>query len=184
MLNLIEIKKKNVCIMGLMGSGKSIIGKDLSKYSNFKFYDTDKEIELKTKKSINEIFENDGESYFRKIEEKICLELLTKNNCIISLGGGSIINKKIRKAINQNSYSIYLQVKLDNLENRLKSSKKRPLLNKNSSKIETLENLYNERRKFYEKADFIVNNDNDKFQVLEKIKFKLNSYAKEIKYKK
>tara|TARA_Y200000002_G_scaffold204075_1_gene168394 strand:- start:1122 stop:1676 length:555 start_codon:yes stop_codon:yes gene_type:complete len=184
MLNLIEIKKKNVCIMGLMGSGKSIIGKDLSKYSNFKFYDTDKEIELKTKKSINEIFENDGESYFRKIEEKICLELLTKNNCIISLGGGSIINKKIRKAINQNSYSIYLQVKLDNLENRLKSSKKRPLLNKNSSKIETLENLYNERRKFYEKADFIVNNDNDKIQVLEKIKFKLNSYAKEIKYKK
>ena len=184
MLNLIEIKKKNVCIMGLMGSGKSIIGKDLSKYSNFKFYDTDKEIELKTKKSINEIFEKNGESYFRKIEEKICLELLTKNNCIISLGGGSIINKKIRKAINQNSYSIYLQVKLDNLENRLKSSKKRPLLNKNSSKIETLENLYNERRKFYENADFIVNNDNDKFQVLEKIKFKLNSYAKEIKYKK
>ena len=184
MLNLIEIKKKNVCIMGLMGSGKSIIGKELSKYSNLKFYDTDNEIELKTKKSINEIFEKDGESYFRKIEEKICLELLTKNNCIISLGGGSIINKKIRKAINQNSYSIYLQVKLDNLEKRLKSSKKRPLLDKNSSKKETLENLYNERRKFYEKADFIVNNDNDRFQVLEKIKFKLNSYAKENKYKK
>ena len=124
--------------MGLMGSGKSIIGKDLSKYLNLKFYDTDKEIELKTKKSINEIFEKDGESYFRKIEEKICLELLTKNNCIISLGGGSIINKKIRKAINQNSYSIYLEVKLDNLENRLKSSKKRPLLNKNSNKKEIL----------------------------------------------
>ncbi len=184
MFNLIEIKKKNVCIMGLMGSGKSIIGKDLSKYSNLKFYDTDKEIELKTKKSINEIFEKDGESYFRKIEEKICLELLSKNNCIISIGGGSIINKKIREAINQNSYSIYLQVKLNNLENRLKSSNKRPLLNNQSKKKEILENLYYERRKFYEKADFIVNNDNDKSQVLEKIKFKLNSYAKENKYKK
>ncbi len=101
MMTLNEIKKRNICIIGLMGSGKSIIGKDLSKYLNFKFYDTDKEIELKTKKSINEIFEKDGESYFRKIEEKICLELLTKNNCIISLGGGSIINKNIRKAINQ-----------------------------------------------------------------------------------
>ena len=179
MLNLIEIKKKNICIMGLMGSGKSIIGKDLGKYSKLKFYDTDKEIELITKKSINEIFEKDGESYFRQIEEKICLKLLTKNNCIISLGGGSIINKNIRKAINQNSYSIYLKVKLDNLENRLKSSKKRPLLNKNTNNKETLENLYNQRRKFYEKADFIVNNDNDKSQVLEKIKFKLNSYAKE-----
>ena len=181
MFNLIEIKKKNVCIMGLMGSGKSIIGKDLSKYSNLKFYDTDKEIELKTKKSIRAIFEEHGESYFRDIEVKICLELLTNNNCIISLGGGSIINKKIRKAINQNSYSIYLQVKINNLENRLKSSKKRPLLNINSNKKEILENLYNERRKFYEKADFIVNNDNDKYQVLEKIKLKLNSYAKENK---
>ena len=179
MFNLIVIKKKNICIMGLMGSGKSIIGKDLSKYSNLKFYDTDKEIELKTKKSINEIFEKDGESYFREIEEKICLELLSKNNCIISIGGGSIINKKIRKAINQNSYSIYLQVKLNNLENRLKLSKKRPLLNNQSNNKEILENLYYERRKFYEKADFIVNNDNDKSQVLEKIKFKLNSYAKE-----
>ena len=178
MFNLIENKKKNVCIMGLMGSGKSIIGKDLSKYSNLKFYDTDKEIELKTNKSINEIFEMSGESYFRKIEEKICLELLTKNNCIISLGGGSIINKKIRKAINQNSYSIYLQVKLNNLLMRLKSSRKRPLLNKNLDRKETLENLYNNRRKFYEKADFIVNNNNNKLQVLEKIKSELNSYAK------
>ena len=184
MFNLIEIKKKNVCIMGLMGSGKSIIGKDLSRYSNLKFYDTDREIELKTKKNINEIFEKDGETYFRKIEEKICLELLAENNCIISLGGGSIINKKIRKAIYQNSYSIYLQVKLSNLENRLKSSKKRPLLNKKSNKKEILEHLFNERRKFYEKADFIVNNDNDKSQVLEKIKSKLNSYAKKNIHKK
>ncbi len=178
MFNLIEIKKKNVCIMGLMGSGKSIIGKDLSKYSNLKFYDTDKEIELKTNRSINEIFEKSGESYFREIEEKICLELLKKNDCIISLGGGSIINKKIRKAVNQNSYSIYLQVKLNNLENRLKLSKKRPLLNKTNNNKEILQKLFNERRKFYEKADFIVNNDNDKNQVLEKIKLKLNSYAK------
>ena len=57
MFNLIEIKKKNVCIMGLMGSGKSIIGKDLGKYLKLKFYDTDKQIELEAKKSINAIFE-------------------------------------------------------------------------------------------------------------------------------
>ena len=183
MFNLSEIKKKNVCIIGLMGSGKSIIGKDLSKYCNLKFYDSDKEIELKTKKSISEIFKEDGELYFRDIEEKICLELLTIKNCIISLGGGSIINKKIRQAIKQNSYSIYLQVKLNNLAQRLKSSKKRPLLNKNINKQETLENLYYERRKFYEKADFIVNNDNDKSEVLKKIKFELNKYAKKNIYK-
>ena len=176
MFNLIEINKKNVCIMGLMGSGKSIIGKDLSKYCNLKFYDTDKEIEIKTKKNINEIFEKDGESYFRKIEEKICLELLAENNCIISLGGGSIINRTIRKAIKQNSYSIYLKVEINNLLLRLKSSKKRPLLNENLNKRETLKNLYSDRRKFYERADFIVNNDNDKFNVLEKIKSELKLY--------
>ena len=178
MFALNKIKKRNICIMGLMGSGKSIIGKDLSIYLNLKFYDTDKEIELKTKKTISAIFEEKGESYFRNIEEKICIELLKKDNCVISLGGGSIINKKIRKVIELNSYSIYLQVKLNNLVKRLRSSKKRPLLKKNVNKREILENLYNNRQTFYENADFIVNNDNDKFQVLEKIKSKLNSYAK------
>ena len=75
-----------------------------------------------------------------------------------------------------NSYSIYLQVKLNNLLERLKSSKKRPLLNTELNKKETLQNLYNDRRKFYEKADFIVNNNNDKFRVLEKIKSELRLY--------
>lgn len=176
MFNLREIKKKNICLMGLMGSGKSVIGKDLSKYLNFAFYDTDKEIELKMKKNINLIFKERGEAYFRKIEESVCLEILDIENCVISLGGGSIINKSIRKAINQNSYSIYLQVKINNLLDRLKSSKKRPLLSQN--KKETLNNLYIERKSFYEKSDFIVNNDNEKFEVLEKIKSELNYYAK------
>ena len=178
MYDLNKIEKKNICFMGLMGSGKSIIGKDLSKYLNLKFYDTDKEIEVKTKKSIKEIFEENGETYFRNIEEKICLELLNYSNCVISLGGGSIINKKIRRAIKENSYSIYLQVELNNLVDRLKSSKKRPLLNNNKNKLEVLKNLYERRRKFFEKADFIINNDDDKIQVLEKIKTELNSYAK------
>ena len=162
--------------MGLMGSGKSIIGKDLSKYFDCKFYDTDNEIELKTKKSINEIFKEIGEPYFRDVEEKICLELLNKNKCVISLGGGSIVNRKIRDTIKKNSYSIYLQVKLSHLVNRLKLSKKRPLLNKNIDNREILQKLYDHRRKFYEKADLIVNNDNDKFQVLKRIKSKLKLY--------
>ncbi len=178
MFDLSGINKKNICIIGLMGSGKSLIGKDLSKSVGFKFYDSDKEIELKTKKTINLIFKEDGESYFRNIEEKICLELLNRNNCVISLGGGSIINKKVRDSIDEHSYSIYLQVKLNNLLNRLKSSKKRPLLNKNLNKSKTLKNIYNDRKKFYERADFIVNNDHDKFKALEKIKYALNSYEK------
>ena len=91
---------------------------------------------------------------------------------------GSIINRKIRKAIIQNSYSIYLKVKLDNLLNRIKTSHKRPLLNKKLNKREILQNLYYDRKKFYEKADLIVKNDNEKFIALEKIKSELKSYAK------
>ena len=177
MLDLSEIKKKNICIVGLMGSGKSIIGKDLSRYLNLKFYDTDKEIEQKTKKKITTIFEEEGESYFRDIEEKVCIEILTNDNCVISLGGGSIINEKIRKIIKKNSYSIYLQVKLNNLQNRLKFSRKRPLFNENSNKRVILQNLLKDRQKYYEKADLIINNDGDKFQTLNQIKFQLNMYA-------
>ena len=176
MFDLNKIKKKNICIIGLMGSGKSIIGKDLSEYLNLKFYDTDKEIELKTNKTISKIFEEQGEPYFRKIEEKMCIKLLSQNNCVISLGGGSIINRNIRNEIKQNSYSIFLKVKLSNLLKRLKTSKKRPLLNNKINKKETLKNLFEDRRKFYERADFIVNNNNDKFQVLEKIKTELSQY--------
>ena len=177
MLDLSVINKKNICIMGLMGSGKSIIGKDLSKNLNLKFYDTDKEIELMTNKKISEIFKEEGESYFRDIEEKVCIEILTIDNCVISLGGGSIISKKIRKIIKSNSYSIYLQVTLNNLLSRLKLSRKRPLLNDNSSKSEIMRKLLKDRQKYYEKADLIINNNGDKFQTLNQIKSQLNIYA-------
>ena len=117
-----------------------------------------------TKKNISSIFKEKGEEYFRDIEEQICCELLKHKNCIVSLGGGSIINNKIRKIIKKNSFSIYLQVELKNLLDRLKS--------------ERLENLFNDRRRFYEEADLIINNNDDKFQVLDKIASELNFYAK------
>ena len=69
-----------------------------------------------------------------------------------------------------------MKVQLENLINRLKTSKKRTLLNNKVTKSETLKNLYKDRRKFYEEADFIINKDKDKTQLLEKIKLKLNSY--------
>ena len=177
MLDLSVINKKNICIMGLMGSGKSIIGKDLSKNLNLKFYDIDKEIELMTNKKINAIFKEEGESYFRDIEEKVCIEILNINNCVVSLGGGSIISKKTRKIIKNNSYSIYLQVNLKNLQNRLKFSKKRPLLYKNLNNSEILKNILKDRQKYYEKADLIINNDSDKSQTLKEIKSQLKKYA-------
>ena len=160
--------------MGLMGSGKSIIGRNLSDIYNIKFIDTDSEIENYSGKSINDIFTNYGEKYFRKLEEQICLEILENKNCIISLGGGSILNFKIRNIINKNSYSIYLKVDNDVLYKRLKNSKKRPLL-KYADKRKVIESMFEKRKNFYNKANLIVENNFEKKKVINKIQEKFRN---------
>ena len=174
---MLKFKKntvKNICFVGFMGSGKSILGRDLSKLYNIEFFDSDLEIENKIGKSINQIFADSGENYFRKIEEKVCIDLLKVEDCIISFGGGSIINSKIRQMIKKNSFSIYLKVDINILLKRLKSSKKRPLL-KYSNK-EDIKKLYNEREIFYNKSDLVIDNNNNKYDAIQKIKVNLKKY--------
>ncbi len=168
MLDFKKIGKKNICLIGLMGSGKSVIGKDLSRIYNLKFYDSDLEIEKIAKKSINDIFLDHGESHFRELEEKICNKLLNTNNCIIALGGGSITNLKVRKLIEKNSFSIYLKVDINTLLNRLKNNHKRPLLKKINKK-QKLEELFKARKEFYNMANLIVENNCDKNKLLDQI---------------
>ena len=179
MINFKKIGKKNISLVGMMGSGKSIIGRELSKLYNIDFFDTDSEIEKETGDSINDIFLNYGEVHFRNIEEKVCLKILNNENCIISLGGGSVTNAKIRKIIKKNSYSIYLNVDIDILYKRLKKSTKRPLLNynnnnNNNNKDKLLE-LYNERNKFYTNSNLEVINNFNRKEVLEVIDLNINS---------
>ena len=118
---------KNLVLVGMMGSGKSLIGKILSKKLNFEFIDTDNIIEEKEKKTIPEIFKNNGEKYFRDIEELISLKSLKLNNKVIALGGGGYINPAIRKCAFQKCISFWLNWKNETLINRIKNSKKRPL---------------------------------------------------------
>ena len=105
--------KFNITLCGMMGSGKSALGKILAKKIGYNFIDIDKIIEEKAKKTIIKIFEEDGENYFRKLEEKITLDILKKNNSVVSLGGGAIVNKSIRNIIKMNSYNIYLKVNIN-----------------------------------------------------------------------
>ena len=167
--------KKNVCLIGIMGSGKTVIGKELSRILKLNFIDTDYEIEKNIGKSIKIIFEEHGETFFRNIEEEICLKVLEKRNSILSLGGGSILNRKIRNSIKSNSYSIFINVDLDIILKRLGNSKKRPLLN-NENREEVLKNLYSERIKYYNQADLIIKNDLDKRNVINKITAELKKY--------
>ena len=86
-------------LTGMMGVGKSTIGKKLAKKLKYNFIDIDKTIELKEKSSINLIFKNKSESYFRKIESEITLSELKKEKSVISLGGGAFLNKEIRSSV-------------------------------------------------------------------------------------
>ena len=174
-LNLEKLGKKNICLIGLMGAGKSIIGKLLSKELRIRHYDSDKLIEKKLNKSINQIFSDHGEGYFRNIEEKIVISLLDKKNCVISLGGGSILSDLTRKALFINSFSIYLEVDIGILYERLIKSKKRPLINNKNIK-EKLIHLTLERKKYYRKANLIVNNLKNSEEGLIKIKAQLQKY--------
>ena len=119
------------------------------------FSDIDKIIENELKMSVGEIFDKNGESFFRKYEEKITLQEVKKNNTIISLGGGAFMNKKIRKGILLNAKSFWLDLDLKLIEKRLIKSKKRPLLDKKNLK-ETLEKIYKERKSTYASANYRI----------------------------
>jgi len=146
---------KSVVLTGMMGVGKSTIGKSLAEKLSYAFIDIDKLIEAKEGCSINLIFKNKSESYFRKLEALISLQELKKNDVVISLGGGAFLNKSIRRAVKNSSISFWLDVDTNELVKRLNKSKKRPLLFKKNLK-ETINKIYLERQKTYSEADFRI----------------------------
>ena len=149
---------KNLTLTGMMGVGKTTIGKILAKKLNYNFIDVDKLIEAAEGTSINLIFKNKSENYFRKIENDITLSELKKNHSVISLGGGAFINNKIRKSAKKFSISFWLDVPINELIKRLKKNKQRPLLfDKNND--ETVKKIYFEREKIYNEADHRIKCD-------------------------
>ena len=146
---------KNLTLTGMMGVGKSTIGKNLAKKLNYNFIDVDKIIEAKEGRSINSIFKNKSESYFRKIENDITLAELKKRNSVISLGGGAFLNKSIRRSAKNFSISFWLDVPTYELTKRLRKSRKRPLLFKKNID-ETVKKIYFDRKKIYNEADYRI----------------------------
>jgi len=160
--------KENLVFLGMMGSGKSSIGLLIAKKLKVDFIDVDKEIEKELGISIKKIFENKGENYFRKIEEKITLEKLKSNSSVIALGGGAFTNKKIRKNVLKDHLSFWLNWNDEILLNRIKNSKKRPLAF-NSSDNELID-LIKKRSNVYSKALYEIKCDNlSKNQIVKRI---------------
>ena len=146
---------KNLTLTGMMGAGKSTIGKIIAKKLRYEFIDVDKIIEQKEGTSINLIFKNKGEEHFRKIEYEQTLSELKKDNSVISLGGGAFLNNTIRKSVKKLSISFWLDVSVDELIKKKKKNKRRPMLfRQNTSDL--VKKIYFDRKKIYNKADFRI----------------------------
>ena len=159
---------KNLIFLGMMGSGKSSIGAMVSKKLNIPFIDIDDLIEERVGMTVSEIFESNGEDYFRNLEEKTTLKALKIFNKVVSLGGGGFLNDKIRKEILSNHFSFWLNWDETTLLKRIKNSKKRPLAFQATD--QEIKQLIRKRAKLYSKAQFKINcNKLSKTEIIKKI---------------
>jgi shikimate kinase len=145
----------NLILVGMPCSGKTIVGQMLSERIKMEFFDSDDYIKLKTQKSIEDIFSEYGEGYFRELERDVILdEISAFNNTIVSTGGGMPTKFDNMERLKKCGMVIYLKNTVENLNERL-DRKNRPLF-KDPNAIKTLEELLNTRNSIYEKADIII----------------------------
>ena len=150
---------KTIVLTGMSGSGKSTVGKFLAESLNIKLIDIDEQIVLNENKSINKIFEQNGEQYFRNIEAETIKKNFNREDLIISLGGGAFENIQTRNLLLNNSFVCYLKTSEKIIYERLKNCSDRPLLNKNMNP-EHIKFLLNKRKNNYELAHFTILTDN------------------------
>ena len=147
-----------------MGSGKTLVSKELSVLNNFKIFDLDTEISKQNNRSITEIFKEKGEIFFRKTEKEVLEKIIsTEKNIILSLGGGTPCYYNNIDSINEKTISVFLKTNVKNLAQRLSSEKdKRPLIQNisNEDLPEFIAKHLFERNPFYNQAKITINTDN------------------------
>ena len=173
------MKKNNIILVGMMGAGKTYIGKALKeKYPNMDFIDTDELIENSQNMKISEIFEKFGEAYFRDLETKVISNLMQNDNQIISLGGGVFEREENRTILNKNGYTIYLKADAKTLFNRIKNETHRPLL-KQGFGVEKVSEILDKRELNYQKALIIIDTcEKSKYNIIEEVIKRVEEYAK------
>src|SRR3989338_2166220 len=139
-----------IVLTGFRGTGKTTIGKKLALELGLKFIDVDSEIEKNSGKSIMEIFSQQGEKKFRNKEKQILRKIANNKNCVISTGGGSILDAENRIMLRKNSKIILLEASPETIIKRIKNHKQRPMLTKKNLESEVKE-LLAKRKTLYEK---------------------------------
>ena len=152
--------KKTVVLVGIMGAGKSTVGKILADRLGMRFIDADQEIERAAGCTITDFFEKYGEVEFRKGEERVISRILAGEPCILATGGGAFMSEATRLLIKKMARSVWLRVSFEVLAKRLEKRSDRPLL-QTTDPQQTLKALIKKRYPIYNDADFIVDAEND-----------------------
>jgi shikimate kinase len=146
---------RTLVLVGLMGAGKTCIGRELAQRLDLPFVDADVEIEEAAGCSIDDIFKLYGETEFRAGERRVIARLLNDPVHVLATGGGAFLDEDTRENVGENGVSIWLRADLDLLVSRVSRRNNRPLL-KGGNQREILERLMEERYPLYEKADIVV----------------------------
>lgn len=152
--------KKTVVLVGMMGSGKTAVGTALAKMLAVPFLDSDSEIEIAADRTIAEIFERDGEPFFRNKETQVISRLLDEEHGVLSTGGGAYLQEENRANINQKGIAVWLRADLELLWARVRHKNSRPLLRTADPK-RTLRELCESREPSYARADLVVDANSD-----------------------
>lgn len=147
--------KKTVAMVGMMGAGKTAVGTAVARMLGVPFLDSDEEIVRAANRSIAEIFERDGEPFFRARESEVLARLLRGDPCILSTGGGAFLAQANREMISEVGVAVWLRADLDLLWNRVRHKTTRPLL-RTANPRESLRTLYEARVPLYALADVVV----------------------------
>lgn len=156
---------QTVVLVGMMGCGKSTIGRRLAQYLGVEFCDIDHVIEKDEDMSVSEIFAKHGEEYFRKLEFEYIKRFLDGDPSIVAVGGGAFINPAIRELIKEKGISVWIHADFDTLLERVSRKKTRPLLEK-GDKATILKDLMEKRYPIYELADIKVETGNGNHEVV------------------
>ncbi len=146
---------RTVALVGLMGAGKSTVGRRLAERLGRSFYDSDNEIEKAAGLSVADIFSLHGEEEFRRGEHQVLKRLLDEKPHILATGGGAYLNPETRDLMREKAVTIWLNADLETLWKRVSRRNHRPLLRRPDAK-EVLSNLFDERRPIYQLADLTV----------------------------